>query len=118
MLVTGCGPIGIFAVGICKAAGASRAVLSFLRLPEPVNLVFEERLRAAYPLRTDRILSRVQEAGAYTKMVAALYEATCRRIALPYSPPGDDRANTPHAGPLEHRTFQRSPVAGRQLSLF
>ncbi len=28
VLVTGCGPIGIFAVGICKAAGASRIVAS------------------------------------------------------------------------------------------
>ncbi|OLD48343.1 MAG: L-threonine 3-dehydrogenase, partial [Gemmatimonadetes bacterium 13_1_40CM_2_60_3] len=26
VLVTGCGPIGIFAVGICKAAGASRVI--------------------------------------------------------------------------------------------
>ena len=26
VLVTGCGPIGIFAVGICKAAGASRII--------------------------------------------------------------------------------------------
>jgi threonine 3-dehydrogenase len=26
--VTGCGPIGIFAVGICKAAGASRVIAS------------------------------------------------------------------------------------------
>lgn len=101
-----------------KAAGASRAVLSFLRLPEPVNVVFEERLRAVYPLRTDRILARVEEAGAYTKMVGALYEATCRRISLPCSPPGDDRANTPHAGPLERRTFQRPARPGRQLSLF
>jgi threonine 3-dehydrogenase len=28
VLVTGCGPIGIFAVGICKAAGASRIIAS------------------------------------------------------------------------------------------
>ena len=26
VLVTGCGPIGLFAVGICKAAGASRII--------------------------------------------------------------------------------------------
>src|SRR5215207_7120825 len=26
VLITGCGPIGIFAVGICKAAGASRII--------------------------------------------------------------------------------------------
>ena len=28
VLITGCGPIGIFAVGICKAAGASRVIAS------------------------------------------------------------------------------------------
>jgi threonine 3-dehydrogenase len=28
VLVTGCGPIGIFAVGICRAAGASRIIAS------------------------------------------------------------------------------------------
>jgi threonine 3-dehydrogenase len=28
VLVTGCGPIGIFAIGICKAAGASRIIAS------------------------------------------------------------------------------------------
>jgi threonine 3-dehydrogenase len=28
VLITGCGPIGIFAVGICRAAGASRVIAS------------------------------------------------------------------------------------------
>jgi threonine 3-dehydrogenase len=28
VLITGCGPIGLFAVGICKAAGASRVIAS------------------------------------------------------------------------------------------
>jgi threonine 3-dehydrogenase len=28
VLITGCGPIGIFAVGICRAAGASRIIAS------------------------------------------------------------------------------------------
>jgi threonine 3-dehydrogenase len=28
VLITGCGPIGIFAVGICKAAGAARIIAS------------------------------------------------------------------------------------------
>ena len=28
VLITGCGPIGLFAVGICKAAGASRIIVS------------------------------------------------------------------------------------------
>ena len=35
VLVTGCGPIGIFAVGICKAAGASRIIASDLTKSTP-----------------------------------------------------------------------------------
>ena len=101
-----------------KAAGATRAVLSFLRLPAPVDVVFEERLRAHFPLRADRILARVREGGAYTKMVGALYESTCRRLGLSFSAPGNDRANTPDAGPPAERTFERPQRAGTQLGLF
>ena len=35
VLVTGCGPIGIFAVGICKAAGASRVIAQRRESPPP-----------------------------------------------------------------------------------
>src|SRR5207247_10917451 len=31
VLVTGCGPIGIFAVGICKAAGAARVIATVVK---------------------------------------------------------------------------------------
>ena len=101
-----------------KSAGATRAVMSFLRLPSPVDAVFEERLRASMPLRADRILARVREGGAYTAMVGALYRSTCRRLALPSSAPGDDRANTPSAGPMETRTFRRPARSGQQLDIF
>src|SRR5438105_7078528 len=43
------------------AAGARRAGFVFLRLPGSVAQVFEERIRAALPLRADRILNRVRE---------------------------------------------------------
>src|SRR5206468_1540664 len=43
------------------AAGARSVGLVFLRLPGSVKAVFEERLRAALPLRADRILHRVRE---------------------------------------------------------
>jgi threonine 3-dehydrogenase len=33
VLVTGCGPIGLFAIGICKAAGASRIIASDVKEP-------------------------------------------------------------------------------------
>lgn len=101
-----------------KAAGARRSVLSFLRLPAPVDAVFEARLREVMPLRADRILARFREGGPYRDMVSALYLATCRRLGLPTPPPGDDRVNTPPAGPLETRTFRRPPRAGDQLGLF
>lgn len=118
-LIPALGEEGLVAVlEQAKAAGASRAVMSFLRLPRPVDVVFEERLRAVFPLRADRILARVAEGGAYAKMVGALYEATCRRIGLPHSPPDDDRANTPHAGLLSARTFRRPDRPGKQLSFF
>ena len=102
-------------LGEAKAAGAARAVLSFLRLPAPVDAVFEERLRVVLPLRADKVLARVREGGTYSKMVGAIYETTCRRLGLAHSPPGDDRANTPDAGPLDTRTFRRR---GPQLALF
>ena len=38
VLVTGCGPIGIFAVGICKAAGASRIIASRRERPTRLEL--------------------------------------------------------------------------------
>lgn len=101
-----------------KHAGASRATMSFLRLPAPVDEVFAERVRAVLPLRAERILQRARGAGAYAELAASLYATTCQRLALPCSPPGDDRANTPSAGPLEARTFRRPPRTGDQLRLF
>ena len=105
-------------LGEAKDAGASRATLSFLRLPAPVDEVFAERVRAVLPLRAERILKRAKAAGPYAELAASLFAKTCRRLALPFSPPGDDRANTPNAGPLESRTFCRPPRAGDQLSFF
>ncbi len=44
-----------------KEAGASWAGTVLLRLPGSVKEVFEERLRAALPLRAERVLRRVRE---------------------------------------------------------
>jgi threonine 3-dehydrogenase len=44
VLITGCGPIGIFAVGICKAAGASRIIASDIN---------EKRLQLAKAMGAD-----------------------------------------------------------------
>jgi DNA repair photolyase len=101
-----------------KDAGAARATLSFLRLPTPVEAVFAERIRHVLPDRAKVILARVKAPHAYATLAASLYESTCRRLGLPFSPPGDDRANTPDAGPHATRTFQRPPRPGKQLRLF
>lgn len=101
-----------------KSAGAARAVLSFLRVKPPVDAVFEERLRVQLPLRADRVLAMIERHDAYSQMVTGLYVSTCRRLGLPLSLPGDDRANTPSAGPVEERTFRRPSRPGDQLGLF
>ncbi|MBK8097200.1 MAG: PA0069 family radical SAM protein [Planctomycetes bacterium] len=44
-----------------KAAGASRAFLILLRLPQEVLPVFEERLRAAMPQRADKVFAALAE---------------------------------------------------------
>lgn len=60
VLVLGCGPIGCFAVGIAKAAGASRVVASDVN---PKRLQLAERMGADVILRADQdnVLARVQE---------------------------------------------------------
>lgn len=98
-------------------AGASRAVLSFLRLPPPVDAVFAERLRNVLPGHAAKVLARVN-APTQEAMVAALFAAKCRKLGLAHTKPGDDFANTPPAGPLESRTFRRPPRAGDQVGLF
>lgn len=93
--------------------------LGFLRLSPPVDAIFFERMTAAMPLRAERLLSRTRDgSGHYRAAIEALYASTCRRLGLSFSPPGDDFANTPSAGPLERRTFRRPPRAGDQIRLF
>ena len=73
-LIPGLGEEGMPAVlEAAKAAGARRAVMSLLRLPAPVDVVFAERLRVDLPLRADRILARVRKSEKpHTDMIAAL----------------------------------------------
>ena len=80
-------------------AGATRAGMVLLRLPGPVKDVFEERLRAALPLRADKIVRRIQETrggkmydarfevrgrgeGAYAGAIHALFTQTAARLGL------------------------------------
>jgi DNA repair photolyase len=104
------------------AAGARRAGFVFLRLPGSVAQVFEERIRAALPLRAERILNRVREArggklydarfgirglgqGTYAEAARALFESTARRLGL----------NQDFHGSVAD-SFRR-PGRGRQLPL-
>jgi DNA repair photolyase len=113
-------------------AGAKRAGFVFLRLPGPVKAVFQERVRAALPLRAERILSRVREArggklydsrwgkrqegeGPYAESARALFDATCKRLGLNAGRMGDDDGD----GTDERATtFRRPPRAGDQMKLF
>ena len=58
VLVTGCGPIGIFAVGICKAAGASRIIASDVN---DTRLALAKRMGAhdvVHPNEVDAVVKR------------------------------------------------------------
>jgi DNA repair photolyase len=109
-----------------KEAGATHAGYVLLRLPGPVKEVFEERLRAALPLRADRVMRRIRETrggglydprfgkrgtgeGPYAEMTAALFHRTVDSLGL----------NAEWQDPPD--TFQRpynSPNDSRQMRLF
>jgi len=94
-----------------RDAGASYAASSLLRLPGPVKDVFEDRLRAAFPLRVDRVLRRIRETrgggmndsrfgvrgrgeGAYAEAIATLFAQTAQRLGLQTSGEGDRAPST------------------------
>ncbi len=107
-----------------KSAGATSAGYVLLRLPGSVKNVFETRVRAALPLRAEKILPRVRETrggalydsrfgvrgrgeGPYAEAIAAVFRTTVKRLGL-------DRerwASRP-------ATFRRPPKVEPQLSLF
>jgi DNA repair photolyase len=82
-----------------RDAGATHAGMVLLRLPGPVREVFESRLRAALPLRAERVLHRIRETrggkmydarfgvrgrgeGPYADAIQRLFEQTCARLGL------------------------------------
>jgi DNA repair photolyase len=108
-----------------KEAGASSASMIIVRLPGSVKQVFEERVRAALPLRAERILARTREVrggklndprfgtrktgeGQYAESIAQLFDRTARRLGL---------VRNEEARPEEASTFRR-PSDKRQLDLF
>lgn len=82
-----------------RDAGATHAGYVLLRLPGPVAEVFEQRVRAAMPLRVDRILHRIRETrdgrlndprfgsrgrgeGPYAAMIRNLFLVTATKLGL------------------------------------
>jgi DNA repair photolyase len=111
-------------------AGAKSAGFVLVRLPGSVKDVFEERLRAAMPLRAERVLHRIRETrggklydsrwgargkgeGRYAEMIRDLFQATCQRLGLEtWGMRAGDRSE---ALPT---TFQRPARPPAQLGLF
>lgn len=100
-----------------RNAGACAAGYVLLRLPGPVKAVFEERLRAALPLRAERVLRRIRETrggkmydprfgvrgsgeGPYAEAIAALFETTARKLGLLEEwPPAPETFRRPDRSP-------------------
>jgi DNA repair photolyase len=110
-----------------RDAGATHAGWVLLRLPGSVKAVFEERLRAALPLRADRVMARIRETrggalydtrwrvrqrgeGEYAAFIGQLFAGTKQRLGYPV----DDEDSDPPT------TFRRPKrlVPGSQLALF
>jgi DNA repair photolyase len=107
-------------------AGARRAHMGLLRLPGSVKDVFSERIRAAFPLRAEKILARVRDTrggsmndarfgtrhdgtGEHADMLHQLFRAHLGRLGMNVWEPMSDP--TPS-------TFRRPTDAGGQLRLF
>lgn len=106
-----------------REAGARAAMCSMVRLPGSLAQVFEERLRAALPLRAEKVLRRIREmrsgklndarffarhrgAGEYAETLARVFEATAKRLGFTHFPaPRSDG-------------FARPTDRGGQLRLF
>src|SRR5579885_702005 len=106
-----------------RAVGARSASWVLLRLPQPVDTLFERWLAEHYPERRARVLARIRDtrggrlsdatfgrrqsgAGEYAAQIAALFAAAARRCGLDRPLP-----------PLSAAAFRRPPGAGEQLRL-
>ena len=111
-----------------REAGAVRAHRILVRLPGPVAEVFEERLRAAYPLRADAVMARIRRArggeltssafgermrgsGEAWEATEQLFDAWSRKLGYVQGggreTSGDDAAPTPFRRPNGVRGQQR-----------
>jgi len=112
-------------VEAAAAHGASRAAFMPLRLPLEVADLFEQWLRQHYPARAERVLNLIREMrggklndprfgermrgeGPYARLLAARFEAACRRHGV----------NVRRTHELDTTQFVRDPGAPQQADLF
>jgi DNA repair photolyase len=105
------------------AAGADSASWILLRLPKPIDQLFDRWLAERFPERRERILHRIRETrsgrisdsrfghrgrgeGAYAQQIAALFRAAAKKHGLDRPVPE-----------LSASAFHRPPAFGDQLSL-
>ena len=105
-------------------AGARSAGWVLLRLPKPIDELFDGWLAERFPERRARILSHIRETragrlsdarfghrmrgqGAYAEQLASLFEVAARKVGLDRRLP-----------PLVATAFRRPPLPGSQLGLF
>ena len=127
-----------------RDAGAVHAGWVLLRLPGSVASVFEQRIRAAFPDRADKIMHRIVETrggddgdvrlydprfgkrqtgeGQYAQMIAALFSSTTKRLGLNQqrekrSAAAAGRAHDGTLWSASSTTFVR-PDKSRQLKLW
>ena len=108
----------------------TREIIAHNDSPEPgsVKAVFEERMRAAFPLRAERILHRIRETrggelyqnqfglrqrgdGVYADTLGALFEKTVARLGM-------NRREEQVEGNGTETTFRRPEKKTAQLALF
>jgi DNA repair photolyase len=106
-----------------RQAGAQSAGWVLLRLPKPVDDLFERWLAEHYPERRQRVLNRIRETragrlsdaafgrrmrgqGEYAKQIAALFQAAAHKHGLDAPLPA-----------LSTAAFRRRPAPGEQLPL-
>jgi len=104
-------------------AGARSAAWVLLRLPKPVDELFDRWLAEHYPERREKVLGRIRETragrlsdakfgrrmrgqGEYAEQIAALFAVAARKQGLDAPLPA-----------LSAAAFRRPPAAGDQLRL-
>jgi DNA repair photolyase len=105
-----------------REAGAERAFMTMLRLPGEVAQVFEQRLREAAPLRTEKVMGAVREmrrgasssntfgermrgTGPRWRAVENLFNLSCRRLG--FLACEEDRHTPPRRGARQGMLFEK-----------